>query len=119
MEENNSGHAFKNLFHHLKEYFEARFDLALLNAQDRFGDIVSSLASIVVLMLAGFLAFTLINIGLAMLIGKALDNLMAGFFILGGFYALVGLIIWLNQVKWIKYPVTNSLLSKINIHEEG
>jgi hypothetical protein len=112
-------HAFKKLFQHVKEYVEARFDLALLNAQDRLGDIVSSLASVLIVILAGFFAFILINFGLALLIGKLIHNRPAGFLILGGVYVIVGALIWFNKTKWIKRPVTDSLLSKINIHEEG
>jgi|SRR6185436_8616961 len=110
---------FQKLFHHLKEYFETRIDLALLNGQDRLGDILSSLASVLIMIVIGLIAFILLNIGLAVLVGKLLHNIPTGFFILGGFYVLVGVIIWVNQTKWIKYPVTNSLLAKINIHEES
>jgi len=109
---------FEKLFSNCKEYVETRIDLALLNGQDRLGDIISSAISMLVVGLLAFMCFLFISLGAAFGIGKLMHNMAAGCFIVAGFYLLVGLIIWINKTKWVKTPVTNSLLSKININED-
>jgi O-antigen/teichoic acid export membrane protein len=36
-----------------------------------------------------------------------------GFFIMGGFYAIVLLVIYVKREKWIKTPIANELISKM------
>lgn len=116
MEEKNK---LEQLFFDMKEYAETRFDIAVLNVQDKVAEVLSSMASAIVAVV--FLVFIIffISVGAAWWIGQALENPAAGFFCIAGFYLLVAIVVLMNKEKWIKLPIINALLKKINIHEES
>jgi hypothetical protein len=76
---------------------------------DVSGELVSGLAMIV------FVSFVIIifSIGFAMLIGDWLGKGYYGFFVMGGFYSIVALIIYANRRRWLKDPFSNMLIRKI------
>ncbi|MEO9258388.1 MAG: hypothetical protein ABI207_08400 [Crocinitomicaceae bacterium] len=63
------------------------------------------------LMLLLFLLF--VNIGLALYLGEILGKVYYGFFIVSGFYLLVGAICYFFMLKWIKKPVSEAIIRKI------
>jgi hypothetical protein len=76
---------------------------------DVSGELVSGLAMIV------FVSFVIIifSIGLALLIGEGLGKSYYGFFIMGGFYSIIALIIYSGRRRWLKDPFSNMLIRKI------
>jgi len=71
---------------------------------DVSGELVSGLAMIV---------FIIFSIGLALLIGEGLGKSYYGFFIMGGFYSIIALIIYSGRRRWLKDPFSNMLIRKI------
>jgi len=76
---------------------------------DVSGELVSGLAMIVI---TSFVIITF-SIGFALLIGEWLGKYFYGFFIMGGFYGLVALLIYARREKWLKDPFSNMLIRKI------
>lgn len=76
---------------------------------DVSGELVAGLAMIV---LASFVVI-LISIGVALWLGELLGKSYYGFFIIGGFYAIVALIMLLRRERWLKDPFSNMLIRKI------
>jgi hypothetical protein len=76
---------------------------------DVSGELVAGLAMIV------FVSFVVIifSIGFALLIGDWLGKGYYGFFIMGGFYAIIALVIYARRGKWLKDPFSNMLIRKI------
>lgn len=76
---------------------------------DVSGELVSGLAMIV------FVSFVIIifSIGFALLIGEWLGKSYYGFFIMGGFYGIIALIIFARRERWLKDPFSNMLIRKI------
>jgi hypothetical protein len=76
---------------------------------DVSGELVAGLAMIV------FASFVVIvfSIGFALLIGDWVGKSYYGFFIMGGFYSFVALIIYARRGKWLKDPFSNMLIRKI------
>jgi len=76
---------------------------------DVSGELVAGLAMIV------FVSFVIIifSIGFALLIGDWLGKSYYGFFIMGGFYAVVALILFAGRRRWLKDPFSNMLIRKI------
>jgi hypothetical protein len=76
---------------------------------DVSGELVSGLAMIV------FVSFVVIvfSIGFALLIGEWLGKSYYGFFIMGGFYSIVALVIYARRGRWLKNPFSNMLIRKI------
>ena len=113
MEEEKKDRSINGLFEKAGDYLETRLDLLKLKTTKTTSDVVASLVStgIILLFLIFFLAF--VNIGIAMLIGAALGKSYYGFFIVGGFYALVGLLFHWFREKWVKNPISNSIIKKM------
>ena len=102
-----------SLFERAGDYIETRFDLLKLQAADKSVDIVSSLVSKLILLVVGLIFVIMLNIGIALLIGKWLGESYYGFFILSGFYLIAGLVCYNMRHKWIKDPVGNSMIKKL------
>lgn len=76
---------------------------------DVSGELVSGLGLIVI---ASFVIITF-SIGFALLIGEWLGKSYYGFFVMGGLYTILGLIIFAGRRRWLKTPFCNMLIRKI------
>jgi hypothetical protein len=102
----------ESLFANAGEYLENKAELWKLKAIDKTSEAVSSIVEKLIIVFIGIIFFILFNIALALLIGYWLGNSFYGFFVLAGFYGIVGLIIHLSSEKIIKTPITNSIIQK-------
>ena len=105
--------AIKTMIDKLRDYLETKLELAKLKTIDRSADILASLVVIVSIILLGSLFILFISIALALMIGHWLGAAYYGFFIVGGLYALLMLLIYLRRDKWIKIPIENGLIHKM------
>ena len=73
---------------------------------DVSGELVAGLAMIV------FVSFVIIifSIGFSLLIGDWLGKSYYGFFIMGGFYSIIALVIYARRGRWLKDPFSNMLI---------
>ena len=88
---------------------------------DLFKKLTKSTISVSRILLLGgvsFLAFTFLSFGFAFLIGEALGNNSYGFFIMGGFYVLVFIIVYIFSGKKLEKTVLKSA-SKIFFDQEN
>ena len=109
-------HNPKDEIHHLletaEEYFKTRKDLMKFKLVSKSSDIISSLVSSLALILVLFFFFIILNIGLGLLLGELFDKTYYGFFVLAGFYLLLGIIMISAGKNMIKRPVANNLIKK-------
>jgi hypothetical protein len=110
--ENETKNNVEALFEHAGDYLDTRLDLFKLQVIQKTSDIVSSLASRLVMMVIVVIFVMIINIGIALVIGDWLGKNYYGFFALAGFYLIVGFIFYANKRKWVKEPVANSIIRK-------
>lgn len=101
-----------------KDYVETRIDLIAINIQDKLTDILSSVVAITILWVFGIFTISMLSVGIALSISQYYKDPSVGFYLVGGSYFVIGLIVYLNRRSWIKRPITNILLTKINFHEE-
>ena len=101
------------LFERAEDYGKTTLKLLELNAIDKSADVVSSLVSRLAVIMTVVLSILIINIGLALWIGKLLGEAFYGFFIIGGFYAFLAILLQLFRDQWIKYPVSNSIIKQM------
>lgn len=96
----------------IKDYALKRVDLLKMEATEK-GVVTAGVATVISLVALFFVFFLiLLNIGIAFLIGHALDNYAYGFLIVAGFYLLMmGLMILL--MKPIKNMIANKLIKLI------
>lgn len=114
----NQASAFESLFEKTSDYIETRVELLKLQAVDKSSDVASSVTSklIIVLLISFFLVMA--NIGVALLIGDALGKLYWGFFIVAGFYLLVGLIFYAFRNQLLKTPMSNYIVKNLLKEQE-
>ena len=108
----------EHLFTSIKLYTETRYDLLVLNTQDKVSEILASMASVLFLAVFGFLILLFLSLGAAWYIGELTGEPSMGFFILGGFYALVMMLCYIMKEKWIRLPIINAIIKKITIREQ-
>lgn len=103
----------EKLYEKAENYTKTSIELVKLQAIDKTSEIISSLA--VVISIAFIVAiFTLfLNVGVAIWIGDALDNMALGFLIVSGFYAVVGLIIFVGRKSLIRVPIDNLIVGTL------
>jgi hypothetical protein len=102
-----------SLFEKAEDYLETRMDLYRLRAIDKSSDVLSSIAArlVIALFIASF--FLMLNIGLALLIGRSIGEVYYGFFIVAGFYLVVIAILYALRDKWLKAPISNLIIKSI------
>ena len=95
------------------DFIETRTTLwkykAIESLADVSGELVSGLGLIVI---ASFVIITF-SIGFALLIGDWLGKSYYGFFIMGGLYTIIALVIYASRGRWLKDPFSNMLIRKI------
>jgi hypothetical protein len=101
------------LFEKTADYVETRVDLLKLQAVDKTSDVVSSLIVLLIVTTIFSIVFFILNIGLALWIGSLLGKTFEGFFIIAGFYAIVGSLIYLLKAKFIKTGISNLIIKKL------
>jgi hypothetical protein len=103
----------ESLFGTVEDYFETKAELFKLKAIDKSSDIVSSIAArlVIAFFIASF--FLMLNIGLAILIGRSIGEVYYGFFIVAGFYLIAIAILFSLRDKWLKAPISNLIIKSI------
>ena len=103
----------ESLLEKIRNYVETRLDLLKLKAIDKSAGVLSAVVSMLLVILILFICIILINIGLALLIGECLGKAYYGFLIMAGVNALAGLVLYLARNKWVKTPISNSLIKNL------
>lgn len=101
------------LFERAEDYGKTTLNLLKLNAIDKSADVVSSLVSRLAVIMTVVFSVLIVSIGLSLWIGKWLGDAFYGFFIIGGFYALLAILLQVFSHQWLKYPVSNSIIKQM------
>jgi hypothetical protein len=101
------------LYQQAKQYSNTSLEIVKLKAVDKVSDMVSSLAVSLIMVLIVALFSLFLNIGIAMWIGKTLENYAVGFFIVSSFYLVVGIIVYAFRKTIIKDSVDNFVIKKL------
>lgn len=102
-----------SLIERVENYSQTTIELIKLNAIDKSADVVSSLVSRLAVVLTIVLSTIIINIGIALWVGKLLGDSFYGFFIIGGFYALLAILLHNFRHQLIKYPISNAIIKQL------
>lgn len=103
----------ENLVARAGEVAETKAELLKLRAAGKITETISSLITVIATVILIVASLTIISIGMALWIGSEMGRTYYGFFIVGGFYALVGLLVHLFRKNWIKIPVSNLVIDKL------
>ncbi|HTF03600.1 MAG TPA: phage holin family protein [Bacteroidia bacterium] len=100
----------KDLFEKTTHYTETSAQLFRLKAIDKSADLISSLVARLAVVTSFVLCFLVLNIGVALWLGEVLEKVYYGFFIVGGFYVTLGVLLHFFRNRWIKKPLRNSIV---------
>jgi hypothetical protein len=103
----------ETLLERAEDYGKTSIKLLKLKTIDKSAEIISTLISWIVVITLVAMFFMILNIGIALWIGELLGKSFYGFFIVAGFYALLGITIKIFSNKWIKKPISNSIISQL------
>ena len=94
-------------------YSKTSFELVKLKALDKTTDVVSTFIphSVVFVLIASFMLF--FNLGLALWLGEILGEIFYGFFVVAGFYVIMGAVIHFSMHKWVKRLVADFFIKRI------
>ena len=109
----NTTDSIRTLIDQSKDYLETKIELTKLKTIDKSADVLSSVVVMVTMIFLGSLFIIFISIAAALILGNMLGSAHYGFLIVGGFYALLLLLIYLQRERWIKVPIANGLISKM------
>jgi hypothetical protein len=102
----------KDLTDDIGDYLETYYKLKVLQVTDKAAGFASvSLASVLFFVLA-FFFLLFAGIGLGWWLGEKLQNMMAGFCIVAGFYALLSILTLALQKKYILPMIRNIIIRK-------
>jgi hypothetical protein len=99
----------ENLFERAEAYGKTSLNLLKLKAIDKTSELISTVISWLIVVVVVALFFIIFSIGIALWLGDILGKSYYGFFLVSGFYALLGIIFFF----WVRKPIHNSIISKM------
>ena len=108
----NTTATIEKLIEKAEVYSKTTLELFKCNVIYKAANVFSSLAIRLVLVLVAVFISLMFSIGLALLLGEFLGKTYYGFFLITGFYVLIGIVIFLFRKQWIKHPVSNFIISQ-------
>jgi len=103
----------ESLLIHMRDYAEERVKLISLTIHDKVARTISDAASFLIFIVIGLFTLLFLSLALSWWIGRQLEEPFLGFLIVGGFYLLITILIYVNRGKWIRMPVINAFLKSI------
>ncbi len=99
----------ESLFERAETYGKTTLNLLKLKTIDKTSELISIVLSWFIVIIVVALFFIILTIGIALWLGEVLGKSYYGFFIVSGFYAILGIIF----ILWGRKPITNSIISKM------
>ena len=103
----------EELFQKLKEYGDVRLNLFKLKSINKFAGFMSLAMTSIVLIIIFSVILLCITVGAALVIGELVGKIYCGFFIVGGIYLIIGLVIYSMRDKLIKTKISNKLIKEL------
>lgn len=115
----NSATTIENLVERIEQYSKTSFDLHKYSAIYKTAALFSYLAVKLVLTLVTFIVALLFTVALALWIGDVLEKTAYGFLIMGVFYIILGIIIYIFRKPWIKLRISNLVIESFESEEKS
>jgi len=109
----NNPSQLEKLIERVELYSKTSLDLFKSTAILRSADVVSNLTARLIIFLFILLFMLFVNIALALWIGEELGETYYGFFAVAGIYFIFGIIFYAFRASWIKHPVSNYIIVKL------
>lgn len=104
---------FEVLFERVVDYGKTSFELARLQAVKETSELVSTWIPHAIVLVFFSICILLFNLGLALWIGEAIENIYYGFFIVAGLYGVIAFALHFFFHKWIKKSIRQYFIKQI------
>jgi hypothetical protein len=108
----------EKLVDHVRDYVHVRVDEARLGLAEQSSGIIAFLAAGAALTGILVICFIFICIAAALLLGRVLNDLVAGFLIVALAQLAIGLVIWSARQRLIRIPLMNAILQQLLINRK-
>lgn len=102
----------ETLFEKAEAFGKTTYQLFKLKSMEVTINVVTTLLSRLVVFLVFSLFMLVLNLGIALWLGKLLGEYYFGFFIVSAFYLIVGVLLYFFLHKWIKKPIADLIISQ-------
>lgn len=92
---------------------ETKAELWKLKTVNKVSETVASVISKIAIVVLIGLAVIILSLGAAYWIGYMMGNVYYGFFIMGGFYILLGILIHVFRRQLIKKPISDIIIDRL------
>lgn len=103
---------FEPLLERAEAYGKTSFNLLKLKTVDKTSDVLSSFVSRLLLGIFCTIFLVTLNIAIALWLGDLLGKSYYGFFIVAGFYGIIGLVLYITHPS-IKEKVSKQIIQQI------
>lgn len=97
-----------------EDYSKTSLELLRLQTIEKAADVLSSIVYLFILYILLAISSLIISIGMAILIGSLLSNIALGYFVVGAFYLILSLMIFIFKKAWIKGPFNDLFISQLH-----
>ena len=101
------------LYKKAEQYSKTSLELLKLHNIEKTSDVISSLSVVISISIIVGMFTLFVNIGISFFIGNLLGNNALGFFIVSGFYLILGIVVFIFRKSLIKIPIDNLIVSKL------
>jgi len=105
--------ASKVVFQRGQEYLEGKLEYGRLKATEKAADLSGSVILAVIIAFIAVGLLFILSVTAAMALGKWTHSQAEGFFLVGAFYGILLLLVYLFRTRLIMRPVSNVLLKKL------
>jgi len=95
------------------DYGKTSYELVKLKAVNKTSDVGSSFIPIFIVLLILAFVFFFLNTGLALWIGEFTGRAFLGFILVGAFYLVSGLLMYVFLHRWLKKTVRNYIIEQL------
>lgn len=113
MEEQEEKSFTRRLYEQVEQYAKTTVELYKLRAINTFADLIAAIGTGILLWLIASMFLLFVSIGMAFYLGEVLGKWHYGFFIVAGFYILIGIIIYIVRVKYVKQKINDFVIKQI------
>ena len=103
----------KKIYELVEQYAKTSMELYKLKAINIFAGVFAAVSTGIIMWLIFLMLLLFLSIGGAFYFGELLGKYHYGFFIIAGFYALIGLVIYIYRVKCLKEVINNFIIKQI------
>jgi hypothetical protein len=103
----------KDLLKGFEEYLKTNGELLKLKSVDKSADIISTVFTAVIVILAGIIFLCVLTVALSFLIGRLTGSLELGFFIMAAFWGIFCAILYWSRAGLLKKPAQDTVVKKL------